>query len=233
MTARELINRAYYLSGVVAREYETVSGDQSTIGLDLLNALLDVESGACELIPYFTRAGFTMVPGQETYFIQNLVQLATATFFIAEGVRFSLAPQHRDQYFGSSRITNIQSIPIAYHVERALGGSNLYFYFTPSFNYPVEITGKYALVDVTLDTELTDVYDKFYVEYLRYMLADYICQEYDVELGSTRRARLGQIKKQLKWVSPPDFTLVKISTVGRAPIGVDWYDANLAYGWRP
>lgn len=231
-TARELITKAYYLSTVVARQYETVDGEQINVGLELLNALLDVESGACELIPYYTRAGFDMVAGQESYFVENLVQLATCTFFISPGVRFSLQPQHRDRFFGSSKLTNIESIPLSYHVERVTGGSRIYFYFLPSEAFPVEITGKYALTDVDLNTDLSEVYDKFYIEYLRYALADYICQDNDIELGQTKKNRLGQIKRQLKWVSPPDFTLTKISTIGRQS-GFDWYDANIAHGWRP
>ena len=39
--AQTLITRSWYLSGIVARGAQTVTGDQITDGLMMLNALLD------------------------------------------------------------------------------------------------------------------------------------------------------------------------------------------------
>ena len=57
-SALQLITRSYYLSQVVSRQLQTVSGDEITDGLYLLNALLDYKSTDVRLIPYFTRFEF-------------------------------------------------------------------------------------------------------------------------------------------------------------------------------
>ena len=63
-TALELVTRAYYLSQIVAREAQTVSGSQISDGLYLLNALLDVKASDLQLIPYYQEYDFTSVAGQ-------------------------------------------------------------------------------------------------------------------------------------------------------------------------
>ena len=63
-TAAELVNRAWYLSGIVGRNLETVSGQQATDGLFLLNTLLSFKATDLRLIPYYKRYQFSMVAGQ-------------------------------------------------------------------------------------------------------------------------------------------------------------------------
>lgn len=230
--ARKLVSNSLYLSTVVSREFQSPSGDEITIGLDLLNALLDLESGAYQLIPYYKRDFFNLIPGVEDYFIPNLFDLSTCAFFIAPGVRFALNRQYRQEFFGNSRITNIDSIPLEFHTERELGGTRIYFYFEPNEDYQVEITGKYGLTDVDLDTDLLTVYDKFYIEYLRWALANYMCLEYDISFGREKSAQLSSIIKKLKWVSPPDFTTKKRKMAGGSR-SFNWYVSNISQGWWP
>ena len=54
-TARMLITRAYYLSQIVSRQLQEVSGEQIEDGLFLLNALLQFKSTDLREIPYFIR----------------------------------------------------------------------------------------------------------------------------------------------------------------------------------
>ena len=88
-SALTLITRSYYLSQIVARNLETVTGDQITDGLFLLNALLDYKSTDIRLIPYFQRYTFNSVVAQEEYYIPNLLYIDALTFNIGD-VRFAV-----------------------------------------------------------------------------------------------------------------------------------------------
>lgn len=228
-SATLLITRAYYLSNVVARSFETVSGDQVGDGLFLLNALLDFKASDTALIPYFKRTTLQLIQGQEDYFVPNLYQLETFTFNIGP-VRYPMTENARTHYFGSGRVDNIQSIPFQWHLEREQGGSRIYVYYLPDANYVSNITGKYALTDVSLTTDLTSVYDTFYIEYLRYALAEYICQYNDIEFPADKKAMLTKIEKKLSYVSPPDLTMQKTNFINDKTT-LNWAQINIGKGW--
>jgi len=97
-TATQLITYAYYLSNIVARGFETVSGDQIIDGLNRLNALLDFKATDTYLITYWMRTEFNLVYGQEMYFIPNLYQIETMTFNMGV-VRYPMTQVSRTQYF--------------------------------------------------------------------------------------------------------------------------------------
>lgn len=228
-TATDLITRSWYLSGIVARNLEAVSGDQLTDGLQLLNILLDFKASDLRLIPFFTRSSFALVTGQEQYFIPNLFQVETLTFNIGP-VRYKMQEQTRERYFGDPRVDNIRSLPYSYHVERVKDGSNIYLYFLPQASYTADLTGKFGLTNVIASTDLETVYEKFYIEYLRYALAQLMCQEYDVEFPRNKLEILKQYELKLTDESPPDLSLRKLSQFSRES-GVNYGQANIGKGW--
>lgn len=231
-TARQLITRSWYLSGIVARNAQTVSGDQITDGLELLNALLDWKSINTALIPYWTYdTTITTVAGQESYFIPNCLAIESMTFTL-DSVRYSMDYVTRRVYFGSGRVENIQSLPFNYTFNRQLGGGTAYLYFIPQSDYQLKIMGKFALQDVTLDENLETVYDKSYIEYLRYALARYMCSEYGILFNPESAQILKSIERELMYVSPPDLSLMKASVLSNSA-GLCWEDVWTGQGWRP
>ena len=231
-SALTLITRAYYLSQVVARDLQTVTGDQISDGLYLLNALLDFKSTDLRLIPYFTQYSFNTVAGQEVYTIPNLLDVDTMTFNIGD-VRYPMNDLTRSQYFATGRVDGIQSLPFSFRVERQLGSSNVYLYFVPSQdNYVVKMWAKFALSDVTLNEDMTTVYDLYYIEYLRYALAQYICCEWGVSMPAQAEAKFKSIEKKLMDVSPQDLSVRK-RTYFNQGWGYDWQTCNLTEGWWP
>ena len=164
-TVRELINKAYYLSGIVSRKFQSVSGEQITDGLNLLNEALAEEGITGSLIPYYKEYSLTAVAGQEKYFIPGLIQAETFTFNIGS-VRYSLNARQRHRYFGTARQDNIQSLPYEWHIERTLNGADLYIYFLPSTNYPMKLWGKFKLDELDdLCEDLLLTYDRYYLKY--------------------------------------------------------------------
>lgn len=231
-TTTQLITSAYYASGVVSREFESVSGTQQSDGLTWLNNIIDEKVVDNSMIPYETTYNFNAVIGQEIYFIPNLIAVDTLTFFL-NSIRYSMQFTKRNQYFGSNRATNINSLPFVWYFERIFQGANLYIYFNPSQTFPMEIHGTFRLTDVTLGQDLSLTLDGFYITYLHFALASRICAEYAYEVPSGIRAELGKyqafINKKSKVI---DLSMKKSSTL--QPItGVSYEWANLGRGFMP
>lgn len=230
-TSRQLITRAYYLSGMISRDLQTPTGSQITEGLALLNALLAVKGSDLRLIPYYMRTSFVTVAGQEEYFIENLLAVESLTFKL-NTIRFQMTQQGRIEYFGQSRADNILSLPFSYHVERELNGSRIYMYFLPADVYTMKLTAKYGLGQTTLDQDLSSVYDLYYIEYLRYALAEYICSEYNVVFPQLAEYKFKEIRKKLMDVSPPDLSVQKTGYFGTGT-NINYAVVNLSYGYLP
>jgi hypothetical protein len=231
-TTTQLITRAWYLSGVVARDEETVTGEQLTDGLNMLNALLSFKTANQRLIPYYQDYEFNGVIGQQKYFIPNLVLTETLTF-VLNTVRYSMMLVQRREYFATPRANEINSLPYEYFVERTLGGSNLYMYFSPQDTYLFHLHGKFSLNDVTLGQDLSLTLDAFYIEYLRYALAEYMCQEYNITFQIQSEKKLTEFERVLIDISPIDFTLSKLSVLQRKQSPDIYGQANIGRGYIP
>jgi len=231
-TARELIIDAYYLSGVASRDLQTVTGSQITDGLTLLNELLAVKGITGALIPYYKEYQFNAVVGQEKYFIENLMEIETFTFTI-DTVRYSTYPKTRREYFGSGRANDIQSLPYSWRMERTLDGTDLYLYFLPDVTYPLTIWGKFGFEEITdLCLDLRTIYDRYYMVYLRYALAEYICEYNGITFKPQAASKLKQLEEKLTYVSPIDLSIRKQSTLQRKA-ALNYGDINIGQGWRP
>lgn len=152
-TTTQLINEAYYASGIVAREFETVSGGESGDGLGWLNDIIGDKAIDSGMVPYESDYELNFVEGVETYFIPNLISIDTLTF-VLQTVRYSMQYTQRNQYFGSSRVNQIQSLPFQWYFERKVGGGNLHIYFQPDQTYPATIHGIFRLPEVSLGQDL-------------------------------------------------------------------------------
>lgn len=231
-TAQTLITRSWYLSGIVARNLQAVTGEQINDGLLLLNSLLDFKQIETDLIPYYSyNTSISCIPGQETYFIPNCALIQSITFNYSN-VRYPMQYLTEGQYFGSARVNNISSLPFNWTYVRELGGGNLYLYFLPNSNYQLNIYGKFFLQDVTLQTDLLTVYDSSYIEYLRYALAEMMCSEYGIQFNPESAKKLMAYQRKLMYLSPPDLSMKKLSILqDGAPL--NWGDVNIGMGFRP
>lgn len=229
----KLINRAFYLSGIVAREFETISGSMFSDGLDLLNSLLDVQSANTKLIPYYKRYELQLQAGVEEYFIPNLYDVESFTFNINQ-VRFASQKLKRNDYFATARVNGITALPFSWHWERETGGTRLFFYYLPDSNYLSQLIGKFGLTDVVPTTDLNDAYDNFYIEWLRYGLAQYICDDYDIEFSPQKVSHMSRIARTLMNLSPPDLTMTKTGMISNSRrLGLTWAQANIGKGYSP
>ncbi len=235
-TATELITRAYYLSSIVGQGLETVSGDQLTAGLKLLNYLLSFKSADQRLIPYYKKHTFNAISSpepQEKYFIEGLILCETLTFEL-NTVRFSLnGPLSREQYFGTGRANNVITLPGSFHLERVKNGSDLYIYPLPNLPYLFEMYGKFNLPEVELNEDLLLKFDAYYLEYLRFALAEYICLENNIQFQPDNSQKLKELEKGVFDISPIDFTNKKMTMFTRSNMTDRYIDANIGRGFRP
>ena len=169
----------------------------------------DITANTITMIPRFRSLELTSFPS--LYFIPDLVNSETLT--LTKGVvRFPMRCVERKEYFGSGRADNITSFPYDYHLERLKDGTNLYLYFIPSEAYTIKIWGKFSLQEIAnedVDLELT--LDKFYIEYLRYGLADYIAEDHTISLPPRSEQRLRELEDILANISPPDLSIEKLA----------------------
>ena len=182
------------------------------------------------MVPYETTYSANFVVGQETYYIPNLIQVDTLVFFLDQ-VRYAMKYTKRNDYFGSSRVENIQTLPFEWYFERQLGGGNLYIYFQPDKNYPMQLHGIFLQPPVALGQDLTLQFDQFYITYLRYALADRICSEFAY---GTPPNVIRQLSKYEAWINKNsrilDVSIHKTSTLQKRG-SLNYAFINLGHGW--
>jgi len=229
-TTLQLINNAYYESGIVSRGFETVTGQQANDGLQFLNDLIADKTVENGLIPYYEEHNFTAVTGQEKYFIEDLISIDTFVFYI-DTVRYQTENRARREYFGSSRADNIQSLPGSWHMERCFGGANLYIYFKPNQAYPLTIWGQFRLQQVTINQDLSLTLDRFYINYLKFDLAARLCAEYNHTVPPGVEKALAKYEDDIsKKSGPMDLRLIKLSSLQRRG-GINYGQVNIGHGW--
>lgn len=153
-TATSLITEAYKLSSLVSRQFEDIQGYQLLDGLRWLNELLGDTATDYGAIPYITTYfEFNGTPGQEKYYLRNLIDIQSCVFFIQD-IRYEMKYITRKQYFSLPRANNINALPLSYTYERAPHGINLFVYFRPQQDYVIQIVGNMYQNIVNLNQDL-------------------------------------------------------------------------------
>lgn len=231
-TTSKLITDAYYASGVVSREFETVTGQETSEGLIWLNEIIGKKIVEPDMIPYEGTTTFTAVVGQETYAIPNLIKADTLTF-VYQSVRYPVGKASRDEYFGSGRVNSIESLPYMWYAENTFAGMDVYVYWLPNQAYEFTIKGIFRLSDVTLQQDLSLTLNTFYTTYLKYALAAKICAEYAMPVPDTVRGELAEYEALIdKQSRPLDLMIYKTSTLQKS-LRLGWAWVNLGKGYLP
>lgn len=229
MKGVELINRAYYLSGIVGRDLDQVQGSEGRDGLFWLNQLLSEKSMNGDYLPYYSHLIVPYVNGQEKYFVPGLITADPIAFNIGD-VRYSMRGENRRTYWGNARADNIDSLPYQYYYERVNGGMDIYFYFKPSGITNFTVTGLTALPQVINDTDLSASLDDFYQLFLMFELAEYLCMWNQITLPPKTQQKLDQYRKTLYNMNPMDLRVNKVSII-RAQSALNYAQINIGKAW--
>lgn len=231
-TTQQLVTNSYYIANIVSRDFETVSGQQASDGVSILNDLIADKTIEQQYIPYSQSYTMNATMGVTEYFISNLIAVNTYTFFIGD-VRYQTINQQRSQYFGSGRNINIDSLPFIFHIERKLGGATLFVYPVPNQNFPIEIWGQFSLSSVTQFQDLSLTLDRFYINFLKYELAVRLCNEYGFDVPPRVEKQLQTYYQVVSEQSNTvDLRQKKLSSLGNTQ-GINWGYVNLGLGWTP
>lgn len=228
-TTQDVITDSFYLSQILARGYETLDPEMLSDGLNRLNGFIALKSVEKRMISYYSVYNGFFVPGQEEYYIENLVEVDSITFQL-NTIRFNMREYSRYDYFATARANFIQTLPYSWHSERALNGTNFWVYFLPNQPYPFQIIGKFQLTEVFFNQDLALIFDKFYIEYLKYGLAEYLCGYYTVDVPTHVIETLKKMNKSVRDTSPIDFTLTKQSFFS-AETYINYAAVSLSPGW--
>lgn len=232
-TAGTLIANAYFTSGRVSKDFQGVSGDQVALALNLLNEFLAVKSINVDFIPYYQFQTFNGVVGQEKYFVANLVSIDTLTFYLNSDIRMPMHRMSRNEYFSTARVESINSLPITWRAERTVGGTNIYLYFKPDQAYQFNISGKFSLAAITsISEDLSTYLDLSYISYMRYGLAEMICEFYGIPLQPQTAAKLKQFEQLFRNINPKDYSMIKTTAFVKSDSGWGWGDVLIGHGWR-
>ncbi len=207
-TVTELITKAWNLSGIVAAQAETVSGDQLKEGLDHLNDFLALQNANSRIIPHTRVQQLTCVAHSEELFVEHLLSLDSLTLTEEKPSCYllqSLPLLGRKDYFNQ----NYPSFLRFYHLEKTKGGSLLFLSPTPDKAYSLKLVGKFGLTEVNPNDDLSAIFDRDYLLYLRYGLADYLCDLYNHPFSA--KGKLKEIERRLLDASPLDLSMEKIS----------------------
>lgn len=229
-TVVQLITEATKIAGIVSREFEMVTGPEVQDGLLFLNQIIADKTIERDMLPYFTEYNFNAVAGQEAYYIPNLQEIETLTFFIND-IRYTMRWLSRKNYWGSSRANNINSLPFNWYFERNLNGGTIYLYFYPNSNYPLQLWGQFRLPAMSFNFDLLTYFDQFYIGYLTYKLAYRYCVNYNFAVPIGVATELAQYEIWIsKQSAPLDLTQGTISTL-MGGCGLNYGQVNLGFGW--
>ena len=229
----KLITGAYYESGIVARGLGAVSGAQASDGLDLLNEILVEKSMDSVFLPYWQNTTITLMTGEETYNITNLIELATLTFNIGN-VRYPMDEQGIREYNATGRVSGFTSLPDRYYLQRTLNGMLIKLYPSPASTYILNILGKFAYDQITMmQADLSLTFDAFHILYLKFKLAYRLLIWKQQAIPPALDKQLTNMEQRFHALGGQDFTVQKTSAFGMPFGGPNYMRAALKDGWYP
>jgi len=240
----QLVVRAFQTSGLYSPDignYPTTN--QLNNGLFLLNEGLSENNLLGEMQKYTKLIEVPCVIGQEIYFIPDMLNIQTFTFNLTN-VRYSVQYRTRTEYFGVSRVDQVNGLPYIYHIERAykndentgaiISGSNVYVYMPPSQQITFNIHGLFEQSLVQLNTDLSEFMQASDLKYWRLKLASFICAFYQKDMPIKAAEQLDEIEEKIKVFNSPDLssTAQIVNLFGQSQ-AINYGQINIGRGWTP
>jgi hypothetical protein len=177
-TTNDLIVYAGRLLGEVGTD-ETPDAVLLQTGLFVLNALLAQFSTNSIYVPFIQDLSFTMVVGQQTYSVSNIVP-ADLNFnriisieyanFTVQTIDYPLKVINKSEFYNIVRLTNLQARPGFVLLDKQINESFLIFYPFPDQPYPCNIRVKFMIDDLSANATVDQV-PTYYQYFLIYALA--------------------------------------------------------------
>jgi hypothetical protein len=214
-TTQDVVSRALYISGIVARDFEIPTASQINDGIIEINNVLSQQNSNMGLNPYYDTYNFNTSIGVESYFIPNLIQPETITYEL-NSLRYSLTWLNRDKYFGSGRINNLETLPALWFSEPTFGGATLYVYPLPNVAYAFQMHAKFRMQFVTQFQDLSLTLDQNLIDYLTFRVAQRLCAIQGFVCPDNVKQLLNEAESYIRsLIAPPDYAMRRKSTLAR------------------
>ncbi len=181
-TSNELIINSLYLIGELGVG-ETPDAFMLSSGLELINELLDKFSSDSIYIPYLKTLDFTMVAGQPSYSISNMipadidanriVDLSMANYTVpsaGQGIIYPLQIINKAQYYGVTRLLPLNTRPGFIFLDKQELETIVTLYPAPDQPYPCQLQVKLMLNQIIANEDLGEL-PPFYYGFMKYCLA--------------------------------------------------------------
>lgn len=178
-TTNDLINNALYLLGELSPS-ETPDPFMLSTGLDLVNELIDKFTSDSIYIPFLSSLSFTMVPGQATYSVSDIllgadieadriVDLVFANYTV-QTIDYPIRIINKATYQNVMRLTNLNTRPGFVFLNKQDTVSFVTFYPAPDQPYPCTLKVKKMIDKLDAQEDLTEL-PPYYYGFLKYALA--------------------------------------------------------------
>lgn len=179
-TTNELIINSLYLLGELGVG-ETPDAFMLSSGLELINELISKFSADSIYIPFLTTLSFTMVQGQATYSVSDIVsadinadRIVDLSFanYLVQTIEYPIRIINKATYYGVVRLTSptLQARPGFCFLDKQDVESFVTFYPAPDQPYPCTLKAK-IMVDRLDEHELLTELPPFYYGFMKYALA--------------------------------------------------------------
>lgn len=178
-TTNDIITNSLYLLGELGVGIETPDAFMLSTGLELINELLDKFSSDSIYIPFLKTLSFTMVPGQATYSISDIVsanivsdRIVDLSFanYTVETIVYPIMIINKATYNNVVRLNNLSSRPGFVFLDKQARSSYLNFYPAPDQPYPCTVQVK-QMIDKLEAHENINELPPYYYGFLKYALA--------------------------------------------------------------
>jgi hypothetical protein len=181
-TTNELIINALYLTGELGVG-ETPDSFMLSSGLELINELIDKFSADSIYIPYLKELSFTMVSGQASYTVSDMVtadvtsnrivDLSFANYTVpsaGQGIIYPLKIINKAQYYNVTRLLPLNTRPGFIFLDKQSTESIVTLYPAPDQAYPCVLGVKVMINKLIANQDLTEL-PPFYYGFMKYALA--------------------------------------------------------------
>jgi len=182
-TTNDLIINSLYLLGELGVG-EAPDSFMLSSGLEILNEILDGFDADSIYVPYLTTLNFTMVVGQDTYSISDIVpadinadrvvDLQFANYIVqplaSEPIVYPLRIINKATYNNVVRLQNLLARPGFIFLNKQATESFVTLYPAPDQPYPCILQAKVMINSLTANQDLTAL-PPFYYGFLKYSLA--------------------------------------------------------------
>lgn len=177
-TTNDIIINSLYLLGELGVG-EQPDAFMLSSGLDLVNELLDKFSSDSIYIPFLKTLNFTMVPGQATYTISDLVsadinsdRIVDLSFanYTVQTIVYPLRIINKATYNNVVRLNNLNARPGFVFLNKQDTTSSITFYPAPDQPYPCAVQVKSMIDKLDAQEDISEL-PPYYYGFLKYALA--------------------------------------------------------------